>query len=89
MSTHRAALVISPVGTTRIGAAPAAPYQENDAWWQFATAASAAGVVVGAYHGYKRNDSIGWAIAWAALGGLFPLVTIPIAFAQGVGERKR
>jgi len=47
-----------------------------------------AGSAVGAYHGYKRNNSIGWAIGWAVLGGLFPVIVIPVAFAQGIGKRK-
>jgi hypothetical protein len=48
-----------------------------------------AGVTVGAYHGYKRNNSIGWAIVWALSGSLFPYVVIPIAVAQGIGKPKR
>jgi len=40
-----------------------------------------------AYHGYKRNDSVGWAIAWGALGGL-SLITPVIALAQGYGKPK-
>ncbi len=51
--------------------------------------ASIAGTGIGAYHGYKRNDSVGWAIGWAMLGGLFPVIVIPVAYAQGIGERKR
>jgi hypothetical protein len=51
--------------------------------------AGMAGSAIGAYHGYKRNDSLGWAIGWAFLGGLFPVIVIPVAFAQGLGERKR
>lgn len=47
------------------------------------------GAAAGAYHGYKRNDSIGWAIAWALLGSMFPVVTIPLSFAQGFGKRIR
>lgn len=27
------------------------------------------GVGVSAYHGYKRNDSVAWAIAWGLSGG--------------------
>jgi hypothetical protein len=49
---------------------------------------SIAGVGLGAYHGYKRNDSVGWAIGWALLGGLFPFITIPISLAQGFGKRR-
>lgn len=51
------------------------------------TALSLAGTAVGAYHGYKRNDSVGWAIGWALLGGLFPIIVIPVAFAQGIDKR--
>jgi hypothetical protein len=52
-------------------------------------AASIAGTGLGAYHGYKRNNSVGWAIGWGLLGGIFPVIVIPLAFAQGVGKRKR
>jgi len=51
--------------------------------------AGVAGTAIGAYHGYKRNDSVGWAIGWALLGGIFPVIVIPVAYAQGIGERKR
>lgn len=46
-----------------------------------------AGVAAGAYHGYKRNNSVGWAIAWALLGGMFPVITIPVSLAQGFGKK--
>ena len=50
---------------------------------------SYAGVGVGAFHGYRRNrGSVGWAIGWALLGGLFPLITGGIAIAQGLGKPK-
>lgn len=48
---------------------------------------SAAGVAAGAYHGFKRNNSVGWAIGWALLGGLFPFITIPVSLAQGFGKK--
>jgi len=51
--------------------------------------ASVAGAGLGAYHGYKRNDSWGWALGWSLLGSLLPIVVIPVAFAQGLGQRKR
>lgn len=41
-----------------------------------------------AYHGYKRNRSVGWAIAWALLGSAFPLIAPAVAVAQGYGKRK-
>ena len=50
--------------------------------------AGVAGAALGAYHGYKRNDSIGWAIGWSLLGSIFPVIVIPIAYAQGIGKRK-
>lgn len=49
---------------------------------------SVAGTALGAYHGYKRNDSVGWAIWWALCGAVFPIITVPVALAQGYGERK-
>lgn len=49
----------------------------------------AAGTALGAYHGYVRNDSIGWAIWWGLMGGAFPIFTIPVALAQGFGKRAR
>lgn len=54
-------------------------------WYQLLAMASAG---VSAYHGYKRNDSIGWAIGWGFLGGLFPVIVPAIAFGQGLGKRK-
>lgn len=58
--------------------------EEIPAW---AYAVSLAGGVIGAYHGYKRNDSVGWAIVWSFLGSAFPFITIPVAAAQGLGTR--
>jgi len=50
---------------------------------------SAISAGLGAYHGYKRNGSIGWALVWAASGAVLPVVTPAIAFAQGFGEPAR
>lgn len=54
------------------------------AWSVLATAGAASG----AYHGYRRNKSVGWAIAWAVLGAIAPVVTIPVSLAQGFGKPK-
>ena len=62
--------------------------QHSPLWWAYSLL-STAGCVLGAYHGYKRNDSVGWAIGWALLGGLFPFIVIPVAFAQGIGKPAR
>jgi len=68
---------------------PVAPNPVRSAFGVIYGLASVAGTAIGAYHGYKRNESVGWAIGWAFLGGLFPIVVVPVAFAQGLGERKR
>jgi len=50
-------------------------------------AMSVAGGTLGAYHGYKRNrGSLGWALAWSALGTGAPIITTAVAFAQGFGK---
>jgi hypothetical protein len=41
-----------------------------------------------AYHGYKRNDSIGWALWWGFMGSLFPVITPVIGVAQGFAKPK-
>lgn len=50
--------------------------------------ASTAGGVLGAYHGYKRHDSIWGGLGWFFLGSMFWPIALPIAYAQGFGERK-
>jgi hypothetical protein len=49
---------------------------------------STAAAVSGAYHGYKRNESVGWAVGWFIFGGLLPMLSVPIMFAEGFAERK-
>lgn len=49
---------------------------------------STASMAASAYHGYRRNQSVGWALAWGAAGALFPVITPVIAVAQGFGKRK-
>ena len=42
-----------------------------------------------AYHGYKRNrGSVGAAVGWGLLGGIFPIITPAVALAQGFGKPK-
>lgn len=45
------------------------------------------GGAAGAYHGYMRNRSVGWAIWWFLMGSWFPLITVPVALAQGYAQR--
>lgn len=49
---------------------------------------SVAAVAAGAYHGYKRTGSAAWAVGWALLAGLAPIIVIPVALAQGFAKRK-
>lgn len=41
-----------------------------------------------AYHGYRRNQSIGWGVWWFIMGSVFPVITPAIGLAQGFGKRK-
>ena len=56
-------------------------------WGMFWGLLSVAGAALSAYHGYKRNhESTGSAVGWGVLGGLFPVITVPVALAQGYGK---
>jgi hypothetical protein len=87
MSTRSPSRALARIGQTAPTAARDAVCPALAPWQKAYAAASVAGVAAGAYHGYARNDSIGWAIWWAAMGGLFPFVTIPVSIAQGFGKR--
>jgi len=49
---------------------------------------STASMAASAYHGYRRNQSIGWALWWALMGLTFPVITPVIGVAQGFGKRR-
>jgi hypothetical protein len=40
------------------------------------------------YHGYRRTGSILWALFYGAMGRWIPAVAVPVALAQGFGEKK-
>lgn len=40
------------------------------------------------WHGYRRNNALGWGLMWGAMGVLFPVVTPVVGLAQGWGKRK-
>ena len=82
---QEAATPVETIPEVAIEGEPHQYFYETSFWRLF----SLAGAGLGAYHGYKRNDSVGWAIGWAFLGALFPIVVIPVAFAQGIGKPKR
>jgi hypothetical protein len=54
----------------------------------FYAAVGTAATVAGAYHGYKRNNSVGWAIVWGLLSGPFWPIAVPVMLAEGFGKRK-
>lgn len=41
-----------------------------------------AAVGYAAYHGYRRNRTVGWAVGWGVAAALFPVITTAIALAQ-------
>jgi len=49
---------------------------------------STASMAASAYHGYKRNESVGWALVWGLFGAMFPIITPAIALAEGFGKPK-
>ena len=58
--------------------------QTTTGFWEIAVPLS---VAASTYHGYKRNSgSLGWALGWGVLGGLFPIITPAVALAQGFGK---
>lgn len=59
---------------------------KSSAAYQIGAYVAMASGALSAYHGYKRNESIGWAIGWFFLGALVPPITLPIALAQGFGK---
>jgi hypothetical protein len=49
---------------------------------------STAATIALTYHGYKRTGSLVWALIYGLAGRWFPVVAVPVALAQGYGERK-
>lgn len=95
LATHAAARIAMPqaqISTTRpaggVGDVPRIAIGTMRAYplWTLLSTASAC---AGAFHGYRRNQSVGWAVAWGAAGAVFPVITPVIAVAQGFGERAK
>lgn len=40
------------------------------------------------FHGYRRTRSLVWALVYGLAGRTVPVAAVPIALAQGFGERK-
>lgn len=73
----------SPAPMTTSGSSSLAIGRTGTVWGLAGTAAA----VALAYHGYRRNHgSIGWALAWAVVGGVSWPIALGIAWAQGFGR---
>lgn len=72
-------------------APPAGSYNGNGGYMSYQPYAllATASMAASAYHGYARNESVPWALWWALMGAMFPIVTPAIGLAQGWGKRKR
>lgn len=55
---------------------------------RFVDAVKPALILGAAYHGYRRNQSVMWALGWVVAARIAPVVTSGIAVAQGFGKRK-
>jgi hypothetical protein len=40
------------------------------------------------FHGYRRTGSLVWALIYGLAGRLVPVAAVPIALAQGYGQKK-
>lgn len=83
-------LLMQPVTAHRSTYAPSGavvPFEVSSVspLWAAASTVSAG---LGAYHGYRRNNSVGWALAWAVAGAVAPVVVPAIAVAQGFGKKE-
>lgn len=65
---------------------PVAAEEKSETWQKINRVGSWAGFVAGAYHGYLRNDSAGWAFGWALFGGAIWPLALPLMLAQGFGK---
>lgn len=76
----------SLVGRASAGKLTTADKVKSGVWAGLGVASMAASAV----HGTRRhNGSVGWGIAWAIMGALFPIITPSIAVAQGFGRPKK
>lgn len=62
--------------------------RQNPGWVALYGVSGTIGLVAGVYHGWRRNQSYGWALWWGLMGAWFPFLTIPLSLAQGFGDRR-
>lgn len=74
-----------PVNLFGLGQEPAKPLWMKALYSAFSVGVGGALI----YHGYKRNDSLPWAIAWGVIGGAFWPIAAPVALAQGFAQPKK
>jgi len=72
-----------PVGDT----APAAPTTSLSDVVNSDTVSTASMIAL-TYHGYKRTGSLTWALIYGLAGRWWPVVAVPVAVAQGFGEKR-
>lgn len=75
-----------PLAPRAVGYMPTYEATPAQVAWGVASTVSAAACV---YHGYKRNNSVGWALVWGFFGAIAPVITPVIAIAEGFGEPRR
>lgn len=88
MSHHAPFYATAPLGQTTnapLATQPVATDISAPLMMAWRVTGMAAGAAL-AYHGYRRNNSVGWALAWAVGGGIVWPVALAIAFAQGFGR---
>lgn len=73
-------------GDAPVATAPAKPVSFREA--VTSDTAKTASAIALTFHGYRRNNSIIWALIWGACGRFIPLAAVPIALAQGFGQKK-
>lgn len=77
-------MYMQPMGDT----VPAAPATTNLHDFVTSDTVSTAATLALTYHGYKRTGSLVWALIYGLAGRWFPVVAVPVACAQGFGEKK-
>lgn len=74
-------------GFTRLGDVTSGSPQVTQTEIAVVGVLSAASIGACAWHGYRRHcGSVPWAIGWAIMGGLFPVVSVAVALAEGFGK---
>jgi hypothetical protein len=73
-------------GMGQFGSPPGTPGKLDFLW---SREARVIGGLAAAFHGYRRSNSVAWALVWSLLGVASPPITNVIAIAQGFGKRKK